>query len=95
MKPLPEREAEMRATLDPTLPRDEVEEQVADWLRRQPEAEAENRAIIANQINAAIDCLDKAREAAQYNWDMVLADRLTSVIHQLMAQRPNEEVPHG
>lgn len=71
MLSLSEREAEMRRTLDPTLPLVEVEEQVADWLRRQPESAAENHRILRGRLDSALNELRVADEYAGYlGWDV-------------------------
>lgn len=65
MLPLDQRELAFRAALDPTLPLAEVEDAVADWLRRQPEAMAENRRILAGKLREAEEAIDTARDLAR------------------------------
>lgn len=65
------RELAFRATLDPTMPAAEVEEAVTDWLRRQPEAMAENGRILSSRLDAALNELRIADQYASYlGWDV-------------------------
>ena len=75
MSDLATREAAFRSQLDPTMSMAEVEEQVADWLRRQPEARQENIQILRGKLVAAQDVLLKAEEAAHFlGWPSMVED---------------------